>query len=95
MSDESGSPVSPESVSDEQHTLSESAANQVAAFMASSADEMEAAAATARAALESAVDAHVPLPELSAALSASPDAVQALVNDDVALEDLHPTAHLD
>lgn len=53
------------------------------------------AAQSAVAALEHAVDAHVPLADLSEALNASPQAVQAIINHDIDLEDLHPDNNTD
>ena len=77
-------------LTDEQGSLADTARVEVQAFLASAAEDVHHAAAAAVSALEDAVDAHVPVADLSAALDASPEAVQAIIDHDVDLEALHP-----
>lgn len=85
----------PAALTTEQELLADSAREEVQAFLGSPAGNIHKAADTATAALEDAVDAHVPVADLSAALHASPEAVQAILDHDVDLEDLHPENNLD
>ncbi|MBD8584754.1 hypothetical protein IFT77_03305 [Frigoribacterium sp. CFBP 13729] len=82
-------------LTDEQGSLAVTAREEVQAFLASSAEDVHDAAAAAVSALEDAVDAHVPVEDLSAALDASPEAVQAIIDHDVDLEALHPDNNVD
>ncbi|ROP78036.1 MULTISPECIES: hypothetical protein [unclassified Frigoribacterium] len=77
-------------LTDEQGSLADTARDEVQAFLASPAEGIHDAAAAAVFALEHAVDAHVPVADLSAALDASPEAVQAIIDHDIDLEALHP-----
>ena len=77
-------------LTDEQGSLADTARDEVLAFLASPAEGIHDAAAAAVSALEHAVDAHVPVADLSAALDASPEAVQAIIDHDIDLEALHP-----
>jgi len=77
-------------LSKEQDVLAETAREEVEAFLQSPAEGIHQAAAAATTALEQAVDADVSVDELSAALDASPQAVQAILDHDIDLEDLHP-----
>lgn len=85
----------PAALTTEQELLADSARQEVQAFLGSPAGSIHEAAEAATTALEDAVDAHVPVTDLSAALHASPEAVQAILDHDVNLEDLHPENNLD
>lgn len=85
----------PSALTTEQELLADSARDEVQAFLGSPAGEIHEAAETATTALEDAVDAHVPVADLSAALNASPEAVQAIIDHDIDLEDLHPENNVD
>jgi len=87
--------TSPEELSNEQTLLADTAREQVQAFLESPTERSHDAAGTALAALEGAVDAHVSVDALSAALETSPEAVQAIVDHDIDLEDLHPDNNTD
>ena len=82
-------------LTDEQGSLADAAREEVQAFLASPAEDIHDAAAAAVSALEDAVDAHVPVADLSAALDASPEAVQAIIDHDIDLEALHPDNNVD
>lgn len=65
---------------------------RVAEFMASAEGERQRAARRAREAVQTALLGGVPLDVLSAALEASPQAVQRIVDADFDLPQLHPEA---
>jgi hypothetical protein len=77
-------------LSEELDGLAETVREEVKAFLQSPAAGAHQAAVAATMALEQAVDADVSVDELSAALDASPQAVQAILDHDIDLEDLHP-----
>lgn len=75
--------------------LIRSACFRVAEFMASADDERHRAARRAREAVQTALLGGVPLDTLSAALEASPQAVQRIVDAEFDLPQLHPAAARD
>lgn len=85
----------PAALTPEQERLADSARDEVQAFLGSPVGDIPEAAETATTALEEAIDAHVPVADLSAALNASPEAVQAIIDHDIDLEDLHPENNVD
>ncbi|NII52157.1 hypothetical protein [Frigoribacterium endophyticum] len=91
-----GEPISDTAaLTEEQDALAETARDEVEAFLQSPAGGVHEAAVAATTAIEHAVGADVSVDELSAVLEASPQAVQAILNHDINLEDLHPENNTD